>query len=291
MLSHPGADLGSMIARSRRWSRILILLVFGRALFEPAFSGGAGEFLRSHFPGAGSGFQTSMHAREKPAMPRDFRQAKRMMRVIYAGLEISFYCGCRYEPGPGGAKVQAESCGYRPARDDRRARRIEWEHVVPAAWTGRYRECWQRPAACKRANGSDRPRRACCRRIDPEFRALEGDPHNLVPAVGELNARRSDSGFGIVSGESRAFGACDFEIARTAKGRGRVEPRAEIRGDIARIHFYMIDRYGIPIESDYLKMLQAWAREDPVSPFERLRNDRIFAKTGVSNPYVTGELD
>ncbi|MEQ9364278.1 MAG: endonuclease, partial [Leptospirales bacterium] len=139
-------------------------------------------------------------------------------------------------------------------------------------------------------NGTDRPRRACCRRVDPEFRFMEGDPHNLVPAIGELNARRSDFGFGVVPGEERLFGACDFEVGRTDE-RGLIEPRAEIRGDIARIHFYMIDRYGVPIETEYLSMLQEWDRLDPVSPFERIRNRRIHDASGLSNPYVTGELE
>ncbi|MCR9140913.1 MAG: endonuclease [bacterium] len=227
--------------------------------------------------------------------PADFRKAKRLMREIYAGLEMSFYCGCRYENG---GAPDASTCGYRPHRPDKRSRRIEWEHVVPAAWLGRERECWNRPVACRRANGKDRPRRACCRRIDSEFRLMEGDPHNLVPAIGELNARRLDFPFGDIPGEARAFGACDFEVgagddseAAFGRSRGLVEPRPEIRGDIARIHFYMIDQYGVPIETNYLKMLQEWARLDRVSPIEKLRNERIRERTGLNNPFVSGELE
>lgn len=221
------------------------------------------------------------------SLPSNFRQAKRMMPAIYAGLEMSFYCGCRYIAG--GAPDVA-SCGYRPARDDRRARRLEWEHVVPAAWLGRGRKCWNKPAACRRKNGTDRPRRACCRRIDPGFKSMEGDPHNLVPAIGELNARRSDYAFGTVAGEPRLFGACDFEISEPSSKSGSrrrvIEPRPEIRGDIARIHFYMMDRYKIRMEPDYIKILKNWDGQDPVSPVESMRNDRIKKRTGVSNRFV-----
>ena len=211
----------------------------------------------------------------------NFRQAKRMLPAIYAGLERSFYCGCRYE----GREPDRASCGYIPLRDDTRARRIEWEHVVPAAWLGRGRECWEgQPAACRRANGTQRSGRSCCRRIDAEFRAMEGDLHNLVPAIGELNLRRSDFAFGYVDGEEREYGECDFEISDAAPRI--VEPRPEIRGDIARIHLYMAETYGVPLEPEYLAMLNEWNAEDPVSPVEKILNDRIHAKTGAVNRFV-----
>jgi deoxyribonuclease-1 len=60
--------------------------------------------------------------------------------------------------------------------------------------------------------------------------------YNLVPAVGEINALRSNYSFGIIPGERREFGECDMEI----KNR-KAEPPPNVRGDIARIYFYMVN--------------------------------------------------
>jgi deoxyribonuclease-1 len=101
---------------------------------------------------------------------------------------------------------------------------------------------------------------------------MENDLHNIVPAVGELNADRSDLPFGIVSGEKRRYGACDFEISWDADV---VEPRPEIRGDIARIYFYMRSTYGIPISERQRKLFEMWTKEDPVDTWEQTRSKKI----------------
>ncbi len=40
----------------------------------------------------------------------------------------------------------------------------------------------------------------------PELKAMEADLQNLRPAVGELNAHRSDSPYGEIGGEPRECG-------------------------------------------------------------------------------------
>jgi deoxyribonuclease-1 len=76
---------------------------------------------------------------------------------------------------------------------------LEWEHVVPASRLGGDRTCWQEREPfpeCIRDNGSLRSGRECCRKVDPEFRAMEAELHNLVPSVGELNEDRSNLPYG-----------------------------------------------------------------------------------------------
>jgi endonuclease I len=63
--------------------------------------------------------------------------------------------------------------------------------------------------------------------------------YNLVPAIGEINGLRSNYSFAMISGENREFGTCDMEIENP-----KAEPRPEVRGDIARIYFYMNWAYG-----------------------------------------------
>jgi deoxyribonuclease-1 len=88
---------------------------------------------------------------------------------------------------------------------------------------------------------------------------------------------------GMLPGEPREFGACDVKVhART------FEPRPEIRGDIARIYFYMDQAYpghGI-LSRQNRRLFEAWSREDPVDDWERERARRIERTQGNANPFV-----
>lgn len=79
---------------------------------------------------------------------------------------------------------------------------------MPAWAFGHQLQCWQEGG-----------RKAC--RKDPRFVQMEGDMHNLVPAVGEVNGDRSNYSFGMLPGESRVYGRCDVEIDFKAR---KVEP-------------------------------------------------------------------
>jgi deoxyribonuclease-1 len=115
---------------------------------------------------------------------------------------------------------------------------------------------------------------------------MEADMYNLVPAVGEINGDRSNYSFAEIPGEPREYGACDFEIVNR-----KAEPRPEIRGDIARIYFYMDWAYpghGI-ISRKNKKLFEAWAKQDPVDAWECERVKRIEAIQGNENPFVKKE--
>jgi deoxyribonuclease I len=80
----------------------------------------------------------------------------------------------------------------------------------------------------------------------------------------------------MIDGEARRFGSCDLEIEAR-----KVEPRPDIRGDIARTYFYMDAAYpgrGVISEKNR-KLFEAWDREDPVDDWERERlqgNPNLF---------------
>ena len=113
---------------------------------------------------------------------------------------------------------------------------------------------------------------------------MEADLHNLVPAVGEINGDRSNYRFGTISGKRRRYGACDFEV----DFKGRVaEPRPEIRGDIARIYFYMAATYGIRLSRRQRRLFEAWGRQDPVDAGELERERRIGEIGGAGNLFVS----
>ena len=210
------------------------------------------------------------------AHPSSFSKAKKLSMKIYSDNPVSFYCGCKYKPKLKAGKKSKRltpdwsSCGYTPRKNKNRASRIEWEHVMPAHHFGHQMQCWQKGG-----------RRLC--KKDPVFKKMESDLHNLVPAIGEVNGDRSNYKFGMIEGEMRSYGSCDVEINFKAK---RVEPRPEVRGDIARIYFYMRDRYRLRLSHQQEQLLKAWSKVDPVDSWEIKKNKRVLKIQGNSNPYV-----
>ena len=225
--------------------------------------------------------------------PTDFDSAKDDAVELWWEIgPASFYCQCPYRLATDAEKqirsgnlwIVGSVCGYQAkellyssGRPNARSTRIDWEHIVPAEWiaTG---------FGCQEGSRSD------CRAIEG-FEEAEGDLYNLVPAIGELNGDRSARLFGLIEGESRAYGACDFEVDDTGPGethtRGMAEPMESIRGDVARVWFYMIDRYGLQVPRENRTLLEAWAEADPVDRAELRRASIIEAEMGWANPYVS----
>lgn len=100
------------------------------------------------------------------------------------------------------------------------------------------------------------------------------DLHHLRPEDPKVNSRRGNKPY-------------------SEDGRGgSFVPPVRVRGDLARIIFYLLTRYS---ESDSYKitnvaqsydMLLRWNRMDPVDDFERQRNDRSYEIQGNRNPYI-----
>ena len=206
-----------------------------------------------------------------------FSKSKKFAKDIYSGNETTFYCGCGYQNIGKKLVPKWSSCGYSPrneytksGKQNSRSLRIEWEHVMPAWFFGNQMECWK-------AGG----RKAC--KKDKLFEKMEADLHNLVPAIGEINGDRSNFSFAPIDGEKRVYGECDFEI--NFKDRV-VEPREAIRGDIARIYFYMSETYNVTLTQELQNMLKTWSELDPVDQKELERNSKIFRIQGNSNPFV-----
>lgn len=208
--------------------------------------------------------------------PRTFREAKIVAKhQIYHDVNQhgDLYCGCSWTwVGESGGRMDLAGCGYQVRARKERAERMEWEHVMPASWFGRQRQCWQ-------AGGREN-----CQK-DPVFSAMEADLHNLYPSVGEVNGDRSDYALSVLPPAAPfSYGQCRTRVdfsTRTA------DPRPEARGLVARVHFYMSDRYGIRLSDQQQRVLMAWDRYYPPSAWEVERDRRIARITGVSNPFVT----
>uniref|UniRef100_A0A486XI35 Endonuclease I n=1 Tax=Rheinheimera sp. BAL341 TaxID=1708203 RepID=A0A486XI35_9GAMM len=212
------------------------------------------------------------------AAPATFDRAKIEARqFIYhdRNNQGDFYCGCNWEwTGRSGGRVDLQSCGYQVRAQQTRAERTEWEHVVPASNFGRARQCWQ--------NGG----RKNCNDTDPVFNSMEADLHNLTPAIGEVNADRSNFNFTMLPQAKPQHGQCPVKVDFSARA---VEPRDAIKGQIARIYFYMHDRYNLNMSRQQQQLLMAWDKQFPATEWERERDKRIAKHMGHHNPFVTGE--
>lgn len=207
------------------------------------------------------------------AAPQDFNAAKKVAQRIYADESQTFYCGCplRWVGGKGQADIAA--CGYEVRKNGPRANRIEWEHVMPAEQFGNSLACWQQGG------------REQCGDDDQRFKAMEADLFNLKPAIGEVNGDRANFRFSFLPKVEGQHGACPIRIDFKRK---LVEPRIQIRGDIARINFYMADRYGIELTTREQQLFMDWHQQDPVDKRELSLHQRIAQQMGHPNPFVTG---
>lgn len=224
---------------------------------------------------------------DRPGIPDSFTTAKQILyEDVYRGNRRTFYCDCRYDRA---GRIDLDSCGLTVLRGSTRAERVEAEHVFPAAQFGRFRRCWREPAsfaACRAETGSLLSGRDCCQRVDTVFITAHNDLHNLVPAVGAINAARSDFNWGEL-GPGQHLGDCRMRFDPVLR---RVQPPDAVRGDIARIMLYMRDTYGLRLSRQDEQLYLAWHRLDPPDDWEIERNRRIRRTQGRGNPYVEGTV-
>ena len=219
-------------------------------------------------------YANELVSRPNDVGPRNFNHAKKVLPRVYADRESDFYCACPYR----GKEMNLQACGVKPRKQAARAQRLEWEHVVPAWTIGHQRICWQ-----TKINGKTGGRRHCAR-TDPEFLRAEGDLVNLVPAVGEINGDRSNYGYSVwTNTPAPMYGQCQTIVDFQSRA---IQPRPAIRGEIARIQFYMADMYRLRLSRQESRLFCAWAKQFPISPWEKLRDSRIVALQGNGNPYV-----
>ena len=144
------------------------------------------------------------------------------------------------------------------------------EHAFPADWIATHHGCENRDD-CDVA----------------EYKFAAADLHNLWPAIGNINSSRQDLPLGEIPGEQRRFEEYCPDFERTSGETAVVEPRDEVKGDMARSLLYMVDGYGLELPPDMeLEMLLKWHFSDPPDDMERWRNFAIERLQGSRNPYI-----
>ena len=165
------------------------------------------------------------------------------------------------------------------------------EHLLPQSWFGKS--------------------------TDPMY----SDIMHVVPSDARLNGQRNDNPFGEVTDQTAQvstslngyskWGAPNKNL-NVPEGLTKVfEPNDELKGDIARIYFYMItcyedtlhtwpwpesrtatyvfDEQGTPYEPLQpwvMDMFMRWSENDPVDSIELARNEAVWHVQGNRNPYV-----
>jgi len=182
---------------------------------------------------------------------KSFSKAKRLLySKIYDTPELrkTIYCGCSYNKKK---KIDFTSYGYKVRKNKKRAKRVEAKHIVPAYSYGQsFKEWREGDPKCVTKKGKKYKGRKCAKKNE-EFSYMTSDLYALAPSVGEVNADRSNFGVSMIDGEQREYGKCDVEIAYR-----KVEPRPEIRGDIARVYMYMDSA----IQTDKVPAKTIWSK-------------------------------
>ena len=168
--------------------------------------------------------------------------------------------------------------------DHRVTGRVEWEHVVPAENFGRaFKEWREGDGRCTNEKGHFYKGRRCAEKMSAEYRLMQADMYNLFPAVGAVNAIRSNYNYELLPGVPNTFGTCEMKI----DGR-RAEPPERSRGEIARAMLYMEGAYApvFRMSDRQRRLAQNWNEQHPVVQWECTRAARIEKLQGNVNPVV-----
>jgi deoxyribonuclease-1 len=208
---------------------------------------------------------------------QSFSKAKSALeKKVYFDHRETIYCAAKFDS----KKNVIPPKGFFTKKHKKRAKRIEWEHVVPAENFGRSFSEWREGhPKCVNSKGKNFKGRNCANKVNKEYRLMQSDMYNLFPAIGAVNAMRSNYNFVAQIDKRSDFGSCDMKI-----NDRKTEPPKESRGQIARTYLYMdatYKRYNMSKSQNNL--MKAWDKLYPVSDWECKRAKRIELVQGNIN--------
>ncbi|WP_139452510.1 endonuclease [Campylobacter armoricus] len=198
----------------------------------------------------------------------DFEEAKEFLIKFYIKnpqFMQDFYCDAPFNAVKKGDSIRFELIkddSYTPrhtytkkGKINQRAKRIEWEHIMPAQNFGKHLPCWKKGG-----------RKAC--EDDDLFNKMEADIQNLVPAIGEVNGDRSNFRYAEapLNLEYTQYGNCKVYTDFKTK---RFYPANYSKGYIARSYLYMSKTYNIRLSDQERKLMEAWNKQYPMSEKEK----------------------
>lgn len=209
-----------------------------------------------------------------------FNKAKQLLeKEVYFDHRVTLYCAAEFDS----RKNITLPAGFVTQKHQKRAGRVEWEHVVAAENFGRsFKEWREGDPVCINNKGKSYKGRRCAERANQEYRFMQADMYNLYPAIGAVNAARQNYNFQMLPHAKSSFGTCEMKI----EGR-RAEPPERARGQIARTHLYMAASYPrFRLSDQQRKLMTAWDKMYPVDAWECQRAQRIEKIQKNENSFV-----
>jgi len=224
-------------------------------------------------------FSVSALADGNTSIPSFSKAKKLLQHEVYFDHRETLYCSAEFTPD----KAVIAPGGFTSSKYVKRSKRIEWEHVVPAENFGRAFSEWREGhPECVSSKGKAFKGRKCAEKMVNEYRYMQADMHNLFPAIGSVNALRSNYSFTMLPEEKSDFGSCAMKIDSK-----KAEPPGEVRGRIARTYLYMDSTYrAFNMSRKTRQLMDAWDRQYPVSEWECVREGRIAKIQGSLNEVV-----
>jgi len=214
-----------------------------------------------------------------------FSKAKRLLeKQVYNNHRITLYCGATFDASK---KVTAPE-GFSTTKYVKRAKKIEWEHVVPAENFGRTFSEWRDGhKQCVNSKGKSFKGRRCAEKVNTEYRFMQADMFNLYPAIGAVNALRSNYNFTMLPAAQSDFGRCAMKIDER-----KAEPPEIARGQIARTYLYMENTYKrYNMSKAQRQLMSAWDKMYPVDDWECTRAMKISKLQKSQNDVVESRCE
>lgn len=217
---------------------------------------------------------------------QNFSKSKKLLlKKVYFDNKLTFYCDNPYKikqiKGREKTVIIPNKFKYAPrnritkrGKINPRAKRVEWEHIVPAHHFGKELPCWYKgDKRCVNKRGKLYKGRRCCRKVSQKFRDMEGDMMNLVPAIGEINGDRSNFKFEETDNSLQGqYGACNFRVDFKKR---KVYPANYTKGFIGRTYLYFLDKYNLKETHHHKKLFYKWNKIYPKTEWEKIRERRI----------------
>jgi deoxyribonuclease-1 len=214
---------------------------------------------------------------------QSFSKAKKILeKQVYNKHRITIYCGATFD-----VKKQITAPeGFSTIKYVKRSKKIEWEHVVPAENFGRTFSEWRDGhKQCINSKNKAFKGRKCAEKINIEYRYMQADLFNLYPAIGSVNALRSNYNFTMLPGVNSDFGSCAMKIDSR-----KAEPPEIARGQISRTYLYMEDTYKrYNMSKSQRKLMNVWDKMYPVDSWECARAKKISHLQKSDNDIVKNQ--
>jgi deoxyribonuclease-1 len=211
---------------------------------------------------------------------QSFSKAKKILeKDVYNNHRETLYCGATFDA----KKKVTPPKGFTTTKYVKRSKKVEWEHAVPAENFGRTFSEWRDGhKQCINSKGNTFKGRKCAEKVNNEYRYMQADMFNLYPAIGAVNALRSNYNFTMLPAVKSDFGSCVMKIENK-----KAEPPEEARGQISRTYLYMEDAYKrYNMSKSQRQLMNAWDKMYPVDAWECTRAKKITSLQKSQNNII-----